>query len=407
MKRRNIVVLAVGAVAFAAALAWAFRPQPMPVEVADVQRATFELTVDEDGRTRVRQRYVIAAPLTGRLARVTLDPGDRVQAGKPVARIAPTAPALLDARTQRELLERVGAAEAQLAQAAAEVARAEAALAQSQTDLARQKKLEGDGFVSGAVREQAELAVRVQARALDAAQAGRHAAEHAVAQARAAVASVRGGNDRGGLPVTSPVDGQVLRVMQQSEGPVALGTPLMEVADVGDLEIVVDLLSTDAARIAAGARVHIDAAGIRLAGRVRRIEPSAFTKVSALGVEEQRVNVIIDPDPGSRQQPALRVGDGYRVDLRVVALSRPDAVLAPVSALFRVDSGSNAGQTGSEGWAVFVVADGRAQRRMVTVGARGPQQAVIDAGLQPGERVVVYPSDTLADGRAVSVLRGR
>lgn len=400
MTRRQGIAISIGLVLAAALLVWAFRPRPLPVEVAEVVRAPFEQTIDEDGRTRVRQRYVIAAPLAGRLARITLDPGDAVAAGAAVARIAPTAPALLDARTQRELAERVGAADAQLAQARAEVARAEAALAQAQTDLARQTRLQGEGFLSPAARDQAELAVRVQARALESAQAAQHAAEHTVAQARAAVASLRDGGSRAGLPVTSPVSGQVLRVMQQSEGPVALGTPLMEVADLRDLEIVVDLLSTDAARIAAGARVHVDVAGVRHAGRVRRIEPAAFTKVSALGVEEQRVNVLVDLDPPAPGTPPLAVGDGFRVDLRIVVLAQADAVLAPVSALFR------AGGSGAD-WAVFLLDGERVVRREVKVAARGPLTASIAAGLQPGDRVVVYPSDALTEGRRVRVVRGR
>lgn len=400
MTRRQGIAISIGLVLAATLLVWAFRPRPLPVEVAEVVRAPFEQTIDEDGRTRVRQRYVIAAPLAGRLARITLDPGDAVIAGAAVARIAPTAPALLDVRTQRELQERVGAAEAHVAQAAAEAARAEAALAQAQTDLARQTRLQGEGFLSPAARDQAELTVRVQARALDAAVAGRDAAEHTLAQARAAVASLRDGGSRVGLPVTSPVSGQVLRVMQQSEGPVALGTPLVEVADLRDLEIVVDLLSTDAARIAAGARVHVDVAGARHAGRVRRIEPAAFTKVSALGVEEQRVNVIVDLDPPPPGTSPLAVGDGFRVDLRIVVLAQADAVLAPVSALFR------AGGSGAD-WAVFALDGERVVRREVTVAARGPLTAAIAAGLQPGDRVVVYPSDALTEGRRVRVVRGR
>jgi HlyD family secretion protein len=400
MTRRQGIAISIALVLVASLLVWAFRPRPLPVEVAEVLRAPFEQTIDEDGRTRVRQRYVVAAPLAGRLARITLDPGDAVAAGAPVARIAPTAPALLDARTQRELAERVGAAEAQLAQAGAEVARAEAALAQAQTDLSRQTTLQGEGFLSPAARDQAALGVRVQARALDAAQAARHAAEHALAQARAAAATMRGGHERGSLPVTSPVTGQVLRVMQQSEGPVALGTPLVEVADLTDLEIVVDLLSTDAARIGSGARVHVDVAGTRHAGRVRRIEPAAFTKVSALGVEEQRVNVIVDLDPPPAGAAPLAVGDGFRVDLRIVVLAQPEAVVAPVAALFR------AGGSGAD-WAVFALDGERVVRRAVKVAARGPLNASIATGLEPGDRVVVYPSDALTDGRRVRVVRGR
>jgi HlyD family secretion protein len=407
MKRRSWLYLIAAAVLLAGAFAWAFRPRPLPVEVAAVVQAPFEQTIDEDGRTRVRNRYVIAAPLSGRLARITLDPGDPVAAGATVARIAPTPPALLDARTLRELQERVGAAQAQLAQASAEQARAEAAHAQALTDLARQRKLEGEGFLSAAARDQAELTARVQLRALEAASAARDAAVHALAQARAAAASTRNGNASQGLPVISPVSGQVLRVLQRSEAPVTLGTPLLEVADPQDLEIVVDLLSTDAARVAAGARVHVDAAGTPLTGRVRRIEPAAFTKVSALGVEEQRVNVIIDLDSPAAPG-AARLGDGFRVDLRVVVLAQADAVQAPLAALFRAgDDSGQAGAASDDRWVVFVVEDGRAVRRPIRVAARNTQAAWVREGLRAGEQVIVYPSDILQHGRRVSVVRGR
>ncbi len=424
MKRRSWLYLIAAGVLLAGAFTWAFRPRPLPVEVAAVLQAPFEQTIDEDGRTRVRNRYVIAAPLSGRLARITLDPGDPIAAGATVARIAPTPPALLDARTLRELQERVGAAQAQLAQAGAEQARADAAHAQALTDLARQRKLEGEGFLSAAARDQAELTARVQLRALEAAGAGRDAAVHALAQARAAVASTRNGNASQGLPVISPVNGQVLRVLQRSEAPVTLGTPLLEVADPQDLEIVVDLLSTDAARVAAGARVHVDAAGAPLTGRVRRIEPAAFTKVSALGVEEQRVNVLIDLDAAAAPPNALpnaaatatphaastaaRLGDGFRVDLRVVVLAQSDAVQAPLAALFRAsDDSGQAAAGGDDRWVVFVVEDGRAVRRPIRVAARNTQAAWVREGLRAGEQVIVYPSDILQHGRRVSVVRGR
>jgi HlyD family secretion protein len=389
MKRRNIG-LGVGlVVAVAFALVWAFQPRPLPVEVATVARGPFEKTIDDDGRTRVRQRYVIDAPLAGRLARVTLNAGDAVRAGEPVARIAPLAPALLDARTRRELQERVGAAEALLAQARAEVARTEAALAQARLDLERQGALQGAGFLSPALR--------VQARTRDAALAAQHAADHTLAQARAAAAQAAGEGGRA-LPVMSPVNGQVLRLMQQSETAVALGTPLMEVGDTGDLEVVVDLLSSDAARLAPGARVHLDAGGTTRPGRLRRIEPAAFTQVSALGVEEQRVNAIIDFDPAADGKTVPQLGDGFRVDARIVELSQADALLVPVAALFRAGSGEAAG------WAVFVLAGGRTEQRAVTLGPRGPLKAVVTAGLEAGERVVIYPGDALSNGRRVSVV---
>ncbi len=398
MKRRYWLWIGSASALALAAFAWAFAPRPLPVEVAEVRRAAFEQTIDEDGRTRVRERYVISAPLAGRLARIRLEPGDPVSAGKPVAQLTPTAPALLDARTVRELQERVGAAEAVLKQARAEVARAEAAAAQAQADLARNRALEREGFVSPAAREQLELALRVQTRAVEAAVAAAQAAEHNLAQARAALLRARelpnGIARAAALPVISPIDGRVLRVLQESEAVVAIGTPLLEVADPDDLEIVVDVLSTDAIRIVPGAPVRIDAGALALEGRVRRVEPAAFTKVSALGVEEQRVNVIIDfvtPPAHWRQ-----LGDGYRVDVRIVVLARADAVVAPVAALFRSDGG----------WAAFVVDAGRARLRRVALGGRSALDARIEEGLAPGERVIVYPSDSVADGKRVAIVRG-
>jgi HlyD family secretion protein len=401
MKRKHWILGAVAVAALGAAFVWAFRPAPIPVESATVKRAPFEQTIDEDGKTRVRERYVISAPLAGRVARIALDPGDTVTAGKPVAAIAPSVPALLDARTVRELEERVGSAQAAQAQSRAEEARIAAALEQARADLARQNQLQAEGFLSPAARDQAQLAVRVNTQALEAARSARDAAEHNVAQARAALARVRVEPvERGGraaaqaLPVIAPVSGRVLRVMQESEGVVAMGAPLVEVAELRDLEIVVDVLSTDATRIASGMPVRIEAgSSLRFEGFVRRVEPGAFTKVSALGVEEQRVNVIIDIAPGTPGIAAL--GDGYRVDVRIVTLRRADAVVVPVAALFRQDGG----------WSAFVVAGGRAQRRAVTLGGRTANEALIEQGLAPGDEVVAYPSDLLADGKRVEVVR--
>lgn len=398
--RRTWIAMLLLAALIAALLVWAFMPAPLAVEVAAVRRGAFEQTIDEDGRTRVRARYVVAAPLAGRLARITLDAGDPVQAGRPVARIAPVPPALRDARELRELGERVGAAEAAQGQARAEVRRAESAQAQAALDAARVEKLQREGFVAPAAREQAQLALRTATQALEVARGAEHAAGHALAQARAALLAARevplDGAAARAFEVTAPVGGRVLRVLQQSETSVAIGTPLLEIADTRELEVVVDVLSTEAVRIAPGARVRLEAGLAQpLAGVVRRVEPGAFTKVSALGVEEQRVNVIVDlvapPDE------AWRLGDAFRVDARIVVLSRADAVLVPGAALFRGADGQ---------WAVYVDDGGRARLRAVTLGPRNASDAVVESGLQPGERVIAYPSDSLADGRRVRVVRG-
>ena len=403
MTRRHWLYVAAGVLLLVLGFGWAFRPQPALVEVAEARKGLFELTIEEDGKTRVRERYVVSAPLAGQLARVKLKPGDEVRAGSVVAQLSPLAPSMIDARTAGELSARVGASQAGLDAARANVARVEAALAQAQADLARQRKLEKEGFVAPAAGEMAALEVQLQTKALEAARFGEQGARHDLAQARAALMRAQEGASlkRPGStwPISSPVAGRVLRVLQESEATVALGTPLLEIADPHDLEVVVDVLSTDGARIKAGAPVRIETgAGPRLAGWVRRVEPAAFTKVSALGVEEQRVNVIIDlTSPPQRWE---QLGDQFRVDVQIIVFEQADAVIAPVAALFR--------STGAEtdAWSVFVVQGERAQRRAIKVGARGPLEAWVTDGLAPGERVVVYPSDALKDGRRVRIVRG-
>ena len=376
----------------------AFRPQPAKVEVAAVKKGLFEQTVEEDGKTRVRERYIVSAPLAGRLARIALKAGDEVNKGTAVAVLSPAAPGMIDARTARELSERVGVAAAGLDQARANTARAEATFEQAQIDLTRQKQLQGEGFVAPAALDQAQLALRVRTRELEAARFARDGAAHDLAQARAALMRAQEGaaakRPRAAWGIESQVAGRVLRVLQESETTVALGTPLLEIADPRDLEIVVDVLSTDGARIRPGNRVAVDAgAGTRLEGRVRRVEPAAYTKVSALGVEEQRVNVIIDIVSPPEQWRAL--GDQFRVDARIVVFEQADSVIVPVAALFR----------DGDGWAVFAVAGGRAEKRRVELGGRTPIEARAKAGLAAGDTVIVYPGDTIADGKRVDVVR--
>lgn len=399
MKRKHWIVLGATLLLLAGVLFLAFRPAPLRVEAAPVKKGTFERVIEEDGRTRVRERYVVSAPLAGRLARIQLKAGDEVRAGSSVAVLWPSAPAMIDTRTHGELTERVGAAVAAVELARANVAREEAALAKAEIDLARQKKLQGEGFLSPSVLDQTELAVRVQSKALEAARFAREGVRHDLAQARAALLRAQEGaairRPGSAWQITSPVDGRVLRVLQENETTVAVGAPLLEVANAADLEIVVDVLSSDATQIPAGALVRIEAGpGSPLQGRVRRVEPSAFTKVSALGVEEQRVNVIIDFDGTSA--PGRGIGDGYRVDVRIVTFARDDAIVLPVASLFRRE----------DGWAVFVIEGGLARLREVRLAGRNDREAWIEAGASPGEQVIVYPGDTVRDGVRVRVVRG-
>jgi len=396
MTVRNRWLLAAALLLVALAVAWSLQPRPVAVETSPVTRGPFEQTIVDDGKTRVRDRYVIAAPLAGRVARIALEPGDPVRQDQVVALLTPTAPAFLDARTSGELRERVGAAQAQLARAKAEALKVLAQRDQASADLARQEKLAREGFVSATAREQAELALRTAERAVDAARYAEEAARHDLAQAQAALARYRSGDPTARWEVTSPVNGTVLKVIQESEAPVVLGAPLLEVADARSLEAVVDVLSQDAVAIRPGmrARVELGQGVAPVPALVRLVEPAAFTKVSALGVEEQRVNVILD-FAGPLDQ-VWTLGDAYRVEAHIVTHRDEDALKVPVGALFRE----------GEGWAVFVARGEVAEKRTVKVPRRNGVEAVIAEGLREGEQAIVYPSDALRDGVKIEVVAG-
>jgi HlyD family secretion protein len=393
MTRRNKILLGIGIAALIGLTAWALRPQPVAVETAEVTRGAFEQAVSDDGRTRVRDRFVIAAPLAGQLERIQLEVGDPVKQGQIVAELTPTAPAFLDARTQRELRERIGAVEAQLARSRAETLKAQAQRDHARADLERQTRLSNEGFISQTVRDQAELSLRVAERALDAARFAEAAARHELAQARAALTRYESGAPTAKWPVTSPVAGVVLKVAQKSEGAVALGAPLMEIAEPRSLEAVVDVLSQEAVAVRPGmpARLELGQGVAPLSARVRLVEPAAFTKVSALGVEEQRVNVVLDFAESLERVQTL--GDGFRVEAHILVYSEQNVLKVPVGALFREGAG----------WAVFTLDGERARKRAVKVPRRNGVEALVEDGLKDGERVVVYPSDALSDGARVQV----
>jgi len=390
--KRLLWVLALAVLAAVSLLS--LRRAPIPVELATVSRGTVQQTVDEDGRTRVRERYVVAAPLAGTLQRIALEEGDAVQAGQILAVLAPNPATLLDPRTRSELEQRLAAAQSTQLRMTALVARAEAQLQQSQADLERTRKLAAGRVVSRSQLEHDQLTVTVNTRLLEVARFEQRTAAHEVEQARAALAVSRAMADPSMsdlFDVRAPVAGTVLRVLQKSEAPLSLGTPLLEIGDLGDLEVVIDVLSSDAVGIHPGTRAWIEHWGgdRPLPARVQRVEPAAFTKVSALGVEEQRVNVVIDIT--APQSARAGLGDGFRVDARILVGSVDNAVVVPTSALFRDGAG----------WAVFVDAEGVARKRSVQVSLRGTEQAAIGGGLQPGERVVLFPGDAITDGTRV------
>lgn len=390
---RRSALLVAALLAFAA-LGWALRPRPVDVDTATVTRGLFVKTIDEDGKTRVRERYVVSAPLAGRLLRIALKPGDEVTPNMQVATLLPVQPALLDERTERELVERVGAAEARRLATSAAMERAKVAVTLARSELARVDELGGQGFVSKQAIERAERDLELKLKELDVRQFDDHAAEHDVALAHAALLRARDGRTSQQWAIRSPVAGRVLHVAQESEAVVPIGAPLLEVGDPRQIEAVVDVLSTDAEAIRPGAAVTLDhaAGAVPLAGQVRLVEPAAFTKVSALGVEEQRVNVVVDIVPVGAD---AQLGDGYRVDAHIVVDRREGALTVPNGALFRK------GDT----WAVFVADDGRARERNVVLGPRNATHAVVESGLGEGTVVIVYPPDVLRDGARVRVRR--
>lgn len=350
------------------------------------------MTADDEGETRVRDRYLVSAPVAGRLLRIELEPGDPVKRGAVVAALLPAPPALLDARSRAEATAAVEAARAALGRARAERERARGLRDRARSDLERHRSLAASGIVSPEALEMRETEARAAEEALRAAEFAVRTAEQELERARAVLLQFTGGAPGRAVELRSPVDGVVLKRLRESEAVVPAGEPLLELGDPRRLEIVSDLLSADAVKVRPGQVVLIEQWGGEraLRGRVRRVEPSGFMKVSALGVEEQRVNVIVDFEEPAEAWEAL--GDGYRVEVRIVVSEAPEAVKVPTSSLFRR----------GEEWAVFAVQGGRARVRAVEVGRRNGLEAEVLSGLTAGERVVVHPADTLRDGARVS-----
>jgi len=380
-----------------ALLVWAFWPQPTEVEVGAVSRGQFERAVQEDGKTRLRERYVVSTPLTGRVQRLALKQGDAVARDALLATLWPVMPGLLDERARQEQNERIGAMEAAVRRASANVERARAALDQAVADLKRSETLAQQGFVSPTQNETGRLTVRLRQKELESARQEEDATGHELAQARIAIRTFSSGaTSQRSWAIKSPIAGKVLKVNQQSEGLVQAGTALLELGDPGDLEVVVDLLTEDAAQVRPGTPATLANWGgpQLLQARVRLVEPAAFTKISALGVEEQRVNVVLDILSPREQWSSL--GDGYKADVRIVVQTEKDALKVPVSALF--PSGARA--------ALYAVAGGRARLHEVEVLARNGSEAWIRSELAPGTEVILFPPSSLQEGERVKKLAG-
>lgn len=395
MKRRTMGLLLITATGLGFAAWLSLRSAAAYVETAQVTRGPFVRAVADDGVTRVRENYRIDAPVDGTLLRIAVKRGDAVTAGQVVATILPSTPQLLDPRTRAEFTARRDAAKARLGRARALEREAIAAASQSELDAKRIRDLALGAFVSAAERERADIALDMRRRDVDAARFDADAAAHELAEAQAALGRVQssGVQDASSVwQVRSPVAGRVLQLVQESEGPVTPGTHLLDVGDVSKLEAVIDVLTDEATAIEPQAHVTLTAGdGVRLAGHVRRVEPSARTKISALGIEEQRVDVLVDLLPNPSQLE--RLGAGYRVDALIEVERIDDAIQIPVAALFR--SGPQ--------WAVFKITEGRARLQKVALGPRAQSVAVAISGVESGDQVVLYPADSLRDGARVKV----
>lgn len=392
-KKRNRRWLVLGGIVLAGVLAWAFRPQPITVDLGRAERGPMEVTVDEEGRTRIKDRYVIAAPVAGRLQRVALKPGAAVERAQTV--ITAIEPSELDPRARAQAEARISAAEAARDRAAQMLNRARSAHAYAQTELVRARQLFEGRSASRQELDAAEQSETIKAAELRSAEFEARVADYELEQAKAALMGTtsNGSADRPGerFEITSPITGYVLRVFQESSTVVSAGERIIEVGDPTDLEIEIEVLSTDAVKIKPGARVSIEHWGgdAPLAARVRLVEPAGFTKISALGVEEQRVWVVADfVDPPEQRRT---IGDAFRVEARIVVWESSDVLKVPASALFRE----------SQDWAVFTVVDKRAARRLVQIGRRNSREAEVLGGLSAGETVVVHPSDAVREGMRV------
>ncbi len=379
------------------ALGWlSFRPVPIEIEVAQVTEGPLVVTVVDDGETRVKERYVVSSPLTGRLSRIQLDEGaDVVASQTPIAFIEPADPQLLDARSLKTTKAMLQAAEAALERAEADLEQAASEQAFAKTVWERQRNLHEESLISEAELEQASFQLQAAGARLKSAGMAVQMAAYEREQAQAALTytseSIEDASTQTSFPILAPISGKVLRVFQESSAVVTPGTPLVELGDPRELEVIVDVLSTDAVRIAPDARVILDHWGgdRPLNGVVRLVEPTAFTKLSALGVEEQRVWVVIDfTDPWEERSI---LGDGYHLEPQIVLQESNAVVKVPTGALFRR----------GEDWAVFLSEGGRARLRTVQRGPSDGIETAIESGLEPGQTVIQYPSAQVVDGALV------
>lgn len=378
----------------AAGLVLGFMPRAVSLDIATVVRAPLTVTVEEEGKTQVSERYQVAAPVSGYVRRIDLKAGDAIAAGQVLAVIEPARSVALDPRTRAQAQAQASAAEAALAVAQQNARAATAAAELAQQERSRAESLRQSNFLSAQALDTARSAETRARAAWLAANSSVKVAQFELDMARAAIASaarLQAGGAAEQFLVRAPVASRVLKLLHESEGPVSAGQPLLEIGDPQSLEVEVEVLSTYAVKIAPGSKVILDRWGgdQSVQGTVRVVEPSGFTKVSALGVEEQRVRVIVDFS--SPREAWQRLGDGYRVDARFVLWTGEDVLQLPTSALFRH----------GEGWAVFAVQGGRARQTPIEIGQRAGLATQVLSGLDAGTRVVSHPDDKISDGTRV------
>lgn len=401
-KRSRLILTTIIVLLIGGALTAAFWPRPTMVDLGEVTRGTMMVTIDEEGRTRVAEAYVVSTPVAGRLQRVQVDPGDPVVRGETVvAHMLPTNPAALDVRTREQAQAAVQAAEASLRVARADLNAAIASRDLAEAELSRAKQLAERQITSQAALDRARQNQRVADATVETAEAAIAMREAELANARAQMIGFDDqglaaaiGNTRGDdIPLYAPADGRILRIMQQSETTLPAGAPIMEIGDIdGELEVVVDLISSDAVQVEVGDPVIIEDWGgtPSLAGEVRRIDPFAITEYSALGVQEQRVPVTVALTGPPEYRRAL--GHGYRVEARIVVWQDEDALRVPASALFRT----------GQAWSVFLAQDGMAALRTIRIGRNNGIVAEVLEGLSPGDQVILYPSAAIADETSIA-----
>lgn len=413
MQTKNWLMVGAAVLGAAALLTWAFMPKPINVEVAPVLQADFEAGIEEDARTRLQERYSLFAPLAGRIDRLHWHEGDLVQAQQVVARIAPVLPPMLDERSRVQQQARVASAQAALWRAQARASKSVAAHEQARLDLTRSEALLAQNFVSPSALDQARLSELAARKEAEAAAHDERVASADLALARAALGlwlsgaapSSKSADDlHPWFELRAPVAGRIVRLPQLSATPVAVGTLVMELGDTQALEVVAPLLTTDAMQVRPGNLVRITRWGGSgdLHGLVRLVEPGAFTKVSALGVEEQRVNVVVDIT--SPRAECQGLGDAYRVGVFIRTVSQMQALQVPLSAVFPLPFTAPAtSQEAMPAWGVFVLENGHVKQRSLHIHARSNTHAWVSDGLKPGDNVVVYPPGHLRDGSRVKL----